>query len=629
VSGRRITIVASELLGRAGTGGAGTADSLLAIALARHGHGVRLLIASGREIGTLSAEWMRRYESANVEIRVLDRMEHVRPPYLAPALEVFHALREDPPEVAIVNDWRGLGFAALRARQTGLALRDTAFVIHCHSPGRVLTEFAQKVPDTLDRFGEHVAERISIGLADAVVSPSAWLLDWMRAHGWRVPNSAKVIPYVRQSAALDETPERAAAGARIRRLAFFGQLREGKGIRLFVEALAALEPDLLDGIGVVFLGRGRGRWTSDRIADALPPSLRDVRFETDLDREAALHELRMPGTLAVMPSLLDNSPNAVSECIEHGIPFIATQTGGIPELVAEKDRARVLCPPTTRDLTAALSAALRSSTGVAPARPAQDARESMEAWLEVVGSVGPPSRHGARPAAHVAVVARGNGSARRARRLAASTRTAEVEVVAAESRRAGLARTAAEWIVFLDEDDDPADELVDTLVATQAASAADVVTVAVRPADDPAGIHLFLGDPGPLGLVENQYGVLGLVRTDLLTAQPLAEDGPDLDWPLFARVALAGGRIVSVPEPLSVHSGRPGRAGDVPGGGLAVLKAFEERPAPELRDLPQFAATLGAALARATAPLADGQVQPILHRLRRRVVLAVRPSRPG
>src|SRR5262245_23907200 len=156
VSQRRITIVASELLGRAGTGGAGTADSLLGIALARHGHAVRLLIASGREIGTLSPEWLRRYDAANVEIHVLDRIERVRPTYLAPALEVFHALREDPPEVAIVNDWRGLGFLAQRARQTGLVLEDTAFVVHCHSPGRVLTEFAQKVPDTLDRFGEQV-----------------------------------------------------------------------------------------------------------------------------------------------------------------------------------------------------------------------------------------------------------------------------------------------------------------------------------------------------------------------------------------------------------------------------------------------------------------------------------------
>src|SRR5919199_1038575 len=212
MSSRRVTVVASELLGRPGTGGAGTADSLLAIALARHGHRVRLLIASGREIGAINPEWARRYDSAGVEIRVLERLPGVRPPYLAPALEVFHALRDEPPEVAIVNDWRGLGYAALRARQAGRALTDTAFVVHCHSPGRVLTEFAQKVPDTLERFGEHVAERASIELADGVVSPSAWLLDWLRAHAWPLPGSTQVIQYVRASAALDEPPERAPSG---------------------------------------------------------------------------------------------------------------------------------------------------------------------------------------------------------------------------------------------------------------------------------------------------------------------------------------------------------------------------------------------------------------------------------
>jgi O-antigen biosynthesis protein len=628
VSERQVTIVASELLGRAGTGGAGTADSLLAIALARHGHRVNLLIASGREIGTLNAEWTRRYESANVEIRLLDRMDNVRPSYLAPPLEVFHALREDPPEVVIVNEWRGLGFAALRARQTALALNETAFVIHCHSPGRVLTEFAQKVPDTLERFGEHVAERASIELADVVVSPSAWLLDWMRAHSWPVPESAHVIQYIRQSAALDETPTRAPAGVPVRRLAFFGQLREGKGIRLFVTALAAIESELLDGIEVLFLGSGRGRWTSERITEALPPAVREVRFETALEREAALEELRTPGTLAVMPSLLDNSPNTVSECIEYGIPFVSTETGGIPELIADEDRARVLCRPTARDLAAALSAALRSSTGVAPARAARNAQESVEAWLEVVGSVAPARQRMARPASQIAVVARGERSAGRAHRLAASTRTAEVEVVSAESRRGGLERTAADWLVFLDEDDDPADDLLDRFVAAQATSDAEAVTVAVRPADNPAGIQLFLGDPGPLGLLENQYGVLGFVRSDLLAAQPLAEDAVDPDWPLFARVSLAGGRVVSIPEPLSVHSGRPGRAGDVPGAGLAVLEAFEERPVTDLRDLPQFAATVAASLVRPTNAQANGQKQPFARRVRQRLgsLLRRRPT---
>ena len=137
---RRITVVASEILGRAGTGGAGTADSLLSVALGRNGHDVELLVASGREIGELDETWRGRYADTGVRVRVLEQRPGVRPPYLAPPLEVYRALREREPEVVVVNDWRGLGFAALRARQTGVALLDTAFVVHCHGPGRVLTE---------------------------------------------------------------------------------------------------------------------------------------------------------------------------------------------------------------------------------------------------------------------------------------------------------------------------------------------------------------------------------------------------------------------------------------------------------------------------------------------------------
>src|SRR5205807_6887785 len=144
---------------------------------------------------------------------------------------------------------------------------------HCHGPGRVLAEFAAKVPDTLARFGEDVMERASIELADAVVSPSAWLLDWMRAHGWPVPESATVVQYVRESAALGEAPPQAPEPAPIRRLAFFGQLREGKGVRIFLGALEQLGPELLDGVDVVFLGSATPRWSADRITRALPPGL--------------------------------------------------------------------------------------------------------------------------------------------------------------------------------------------------------------------------------------------------------------------------------------------------------------------------------------------------------------------
>ena len=49
-----------------------------------------------------------------------------------------------------------------------------------------------------------------------------------------------------------------------------------------------------------------------------------------------------------MPSLQENSPNTVYECLEQGIPFIASNVGGVPELIAPDDHARVLFEPTRR-----------------------------------------------------------------------------------------------------------------------------------------------------------------------------------------------------------------------------------------------------------------------------------------
>jgi O-antigen biosynthesis protein len=601
MTSRRITVVASELLGRAGTGGAGTADSLLAVALARGGHDVELLVASGREIGTLSPDWTRRYGDAGVAVRVLEPTAAIRPAYLAAPFEVLTALRETSPDIVVVDDWRGLGYPALRARQAGRALTGTAFVVYCHGAGRVLTAFAEKVPDTIERFGEQIAEQNAVHLADAVVSPSEWLLGWMREHDWPLPDSARVIQYLRESVALGTPAVRATADGGIRRLAFFGQLREGKGIRIFLEALQQLDGELPDGLEVDFLGSASKRWPAGRILDELPGRLRpSARVETALEREQALDELRRPGALAVMPSLLDNSPNTVAECVECGIPFIASATGGIPELVAEADRERVLFEPTAGGLARALQRALASSS-FAPARPSQDAPQALDAWLELVDSLRPSAAPAGRAASQVAVVAAGDPSEQHARRLAERTHTVDVEVVRDASRRSGLARTTAEWVVFLDDDDHPLDDLLDVLVAAQASSGADVVTAAVRPADDPGATHLFLGDPGPLGLAENQYGVLGLVRAELAVAELPDGSAVDPDWTLFARLALAGARIVALPEALSTHLGRPGRVDDVPGDGLSVLEAFERRNNAALTDLPQFAATLAASLARLSA----------------------------
>jgi glycosyltransferase involved in cell wall biosynthesis len=579
---RRISVLSNELLGVAGTGGPGTADSLLAIALARRGHDVQLFLAPGRDVSGLSAEWERTYREANVRVLPVAERVVVRPSFLAPAAYVYEALRDNPPDVVVADDWRALAWAALRSRQVGRAFRDTAFVVYCHGPARVFAEAARKVPDTVERFGEEMAQRACIELADAVASPSRWLVDWLREHDWPLPGSVSVIQNLWQSAALGETPQRAVSDTRVRRLAFFGQVREGKGIRVFLESLRRLDAHLLEGVEVLFLGHSR-QWSEQRLREELDGVASSVRLETQFDRNGALAELLVPGTLAVMPSLLENSPYAVAECIEHGVPFVAADVGGTSELIAQEDRARVLRPPTPDDFAAALADALTGDKAPAPARPARAPDDSLAAWLELVESVEPSRPQPGPPAKRVVVVARGEASPARARSLG-------VDVVE------HVEQTDADWVVLVDDDDVPDDTLVDELVAAQAASGADAVTTAVRPADDAVGLRLFLGEPGPLGLIENQYGVVGLVRRSLATEEA--------DWPLFARVALGGGRIASIPDPLALHLDAP-RGDEKP----AVLRIFETARPDGLRELPQLTATLAAALARP-----DTSPRPVMKR---------------
>jgi glycosyltransferase involved in cell wall biosynthesis len=526
MNARRVTVVTSEILGVPGTGGPGTADSLLAVALGRHGHDVELLVAPGRDVKSPTPEWERTYADANVRVRHVTEDAPVRPLFLAPSWHVYNSLRDDPPDVVVADDWRALAYAALRSRQVGRSLVDTAFVLYSHGPARVFAAAARKVPDTVARFGEEVAQRACVEVADAVVSPSEWLVAWLRDHNWRLPQPVHVIQNLWGSAALGE-PVAPLPPSPIRRFAFFGQLREGKGIQIFIDALRMLD---LEGFDVVFLGDSRS-WTQQQLEEAVG---REVRVETNLDRTAAILELKQPGTLAVLPSLLENSPYAVAECIEHGIPFIASNVGGTAELIAEDDRARVLRAPTADEFATALRSAL--AEGVDPARPARQPQESLAAWLDLVESVSPtPQRRGS--------------------------------------------SNADDWVVVPETTDKA---LRDALVSAQAASGADAVTTAVRTLD---GIRLFLGEAGALGLVENQYGVSGLVRREAAS-----DVSP---WLLFARIALAGGRIVSIPDPLAEYSGEESRAD-----ALAVLEAFESAEPAVLQGLPQLAATLAAALSR-------------------------------
>jgi glycosyltransferase involved in cell wall biosynthesis len=583
-------------------GGMGTAMSFLALALARIGHSVEILLGFDAP-NSIEPHWQTAYDDAGIELRrAPPSPETVEPWHFESPHSTALGLREGGADVVIAHDFGAPIHNALRLRQAGVAFENTLFVVFCHGTRRYIVDLSPTVglKDLRQVLAVGILEQASVELADVVVSPSAYLLDWMRERGWRLPQRSFVIPYFTRSSAIGEPPPtRPSQGERLERLAFFGRVDERKGLKIFAAALNALEPELLDGLELEFLGKTTGTWTRERaeglLSDRTRRALHSVGLETELDQPEALARLSRPGTLAVMPTLHENSPNTVYECLEHGIPFAASAVGGIPELIADEDRRRVLFEPTARGVAEALRPILAAGIVPGPARAAFRADDSARRWAEVVSLAPAPAVKPGRTRLDVVV----SRSRKRPREDAEGAGTAPA-------------------VLFLDEDDVPDPELVQSLVQAQAASGAAAVTCGLRLVDDDrAALHFFSGEPGGLGALANGFGTPVLLRRDALAGPRGAwPAGRDPDWPLLAELAMSGAQVVSIPLPLVTRHVRPGAVEDDPGDALLAIERLEGGLPRPLRLTARLAAGLAAG---PPAPQAEEQLVARARRVVRRL----------
>ena len=289
---RRVAVIAHELRGFHPAGGMGTATTLLALALARLGHSVEILLGN-HDPRSLDRHWADVYREAGIQIRPVPHLtERVEPWEFAIAHTVMLGLRDEPPDVVVAHDFGAPAYSCLRLRQAGLGFEDTLFVVFCHGPRRYVLDLSPKlaVGDLRTVVGVSILEQACAELADVVVSPSAFLLEWMRSRGWRLPERALVIPYF--TAPATKRAQRPKPDP-LRRLAFFGRIDERKGLNVFADALHALQPEL----EVEFVGKTTA---PDRLRALLPASV-DVVFAGELEQRAALERLQRPGTLVVNP----------------------------------------------------------------------------------------------------------------------------------------------------------------------------------------------------------------------------------------------------------------------------------------------------------------------------------------
>ena len=390
---RRICIVTNEFNGLHKNGGIGTANTGLALSLAESGFEVTVLYCSPLKISNSELARLRRsYADKGVALEIIGETPVLRRPFESPSsvsYAVFLFVRERRFDVIYFHDNCGRGYYSLLAKHTGCYPNAPLLLVVAHGP----SEWVYELNCTPYRNKEAVIfaflERRSVELADALISPSRYLLEWLLAHGWMLPAKVfveqNIVP-MPQLGPVNEKPLEIGSAAnlrKIREIVFFGRMEPRKGILLFFDAVDQLSErlDLAD-TQITFLGRfdridglHSGTFVVERSRRWSAP----VRILVTKDQQEALEYLRAEGVLAVIPSLAENSPCVVLECLQLGIPFVATDTGGTPELVEREALERCLCRPEARALADRLETALLG--GQAPAALAVAQRTTVERWL--------------------------------------------------------------------------------------------------------------------------------------------------------------------------------------------------------------------------------------------------------
>lgn len=392
---RRILIITQDIVGPINNGGIGTAYYYAANELARMGHQVSVLYTLNRYTENRNIDyWIQDYEDRNVTLI----------PCPEPAVAVFpgvHGLvagiaynayewlkqHESQYDIVHGSEWCANLFYCLLAKKLGLHFRNLQFVVKTSSP-HIWNRIGNNDPvNQYTDLPRIFMERMSVEWADHIIGGSHYLLNWMEQNGYQLPEGKcyvqpNIFPPIPATDSKQEPLTRATE------LVFFGRLERRKGLHLFLDALKRLlrshaqgEVNLA-GVSITFLGKSRRVYNAKKeIASILDGSVLSYRILDDLGQPQAIQYLKEgDGKLAIMPSVMDNSPFGVYELLGYKVPFITSTAGGGKELIHEADRDRVLFAVHPHAIHQILLKLIHQPLYIP--RPSFDMQRSLEVWDE-------------------------------------------------------------------------------------------------------------------------------------------------------------------------------------------------------------------------------------------------------
>ena len=233
-------------------------------------------------------------------------------------------LQRENCDAVIANNLMGVGFLAVPAvKRLKIKLIQIVHDIQLIHPSGLL-RFGEenKINTLLARNYAGLMSRI-VDSPDIVIFPSRWLMDIHLDKIFFIKSKRIVLPNP------IETSRKAIGGnsAAGFKFIFIGQIEEHKGVFLLIETFKTIKRKYPEA-ELTIAGNGSKRTEAEALGAG-------VKF-LDWPGEAAADKLLSSSHCLVYPSLVyENCPNAIQRALAAGLPVLASELGGIPELLSK------------------------------------------------------------------------------------------------------------------------------------------------------------------------------------------------------------------------------------------------------------------------------------------------------
>lgn len=365
----RVCILTKDIFGPIRNGGIGTSYYYLAIGLAQAGHSVTIVFPSQWGDDMPLEKWIPYYKKRNINLVIAPPSpvshsygmdKHTR---IARTAYDYLIMHDGEFDIIHSHEMGGVAYYILNAKRQGIAFQKTLFCITTHSPTMWNVEGNSRVVNNTEDIIANYMEQSCVAWADLVISPSQYMLRWCQKKGWNIDTARCCVQphFLPEPRNIHAVP---AAQMPVTELVYFGRIEERKGLEVLYRALLRMGRDLTRRTTLTFLGKLGLGYEKDAVLQKFSRLCKNCSIKDSLNREEALAYLQNDGRLALIPSLMDNSPMVICECLEQGIPFLSSDVGGISELVHKDDQALTLFSPTPYGLSHALERSLQKGVKI-------------------------------------------------------------------------------------------------------------------------------------------------------------------------------------------------------------------------------------------------------------------------